>query len=78
MYNLYVEWCNENEKSPVKEKYYYNIFRSKFNLNFKQPYTDTCQYCDKLQHLIDLKQDYGKRKEYETQKELHLRSAEKA
>lgn len=78
MYNLYVEWCNENGKPPVKEKYYYNVFKSKFNLHFKQPYTDTCKTCDKLQQFIRMEENPVRKNRYEIQKELHLRAAEKA
>nr|CAH7733182.1 unnamed protein product [Callosobruchus chinensis] len=46
MYELYVEWCNENEKVPVKESYYRFIFCTEFNLKFHKPHSDTCNTCE--------------------------------
>lgn len=52
MYDLYVSWCTDNGKTPVKEKMYYHVFSSKFNLHFKPPLKDTCQVCDALKNTL--------------------------
>ena len=77
LYDLYVLWCGENQKTPVKEKMYYHVFSTNFNLHFKPPFKDTCQVCDGLQNRL-LVASEGERKVIETEKELHLRKAEKA
>lgn len=52
MYDLYVEKCKSDSLEPVKEKFYYHIFSTKFNLHFKHPSKDTCQMCDLLEMRI--------------------------
>lgn len=52
MYELYVTLCEKENVVPAKEKYYYNVFSTKFNLHFKQTSKDTCQTCDSLQIKI--------------------------
>ena len=42
MYDLYVEKCQSEGKQILKEKFYYYIFSTKFNLHFKVPAKDTC------------------------------------
>lgn len=77
MYDLYVQWCDENQKNPVKEKMYYQVFSTNFNLHFKPPLKDTCQVCDGLQNRL-LSASEDEKKTIESEKELHLRKAEKA
>lgn len=77
MYDLYVLWCTENQKIPVKEKMYYHVFSSNFNLHFKPPLKDTCQVCDALQNRL-LVASEDEKKVIETEKDVHLRKAEKA
>ena len=52
MYDLYVTECEKENLAPGKEKYYYNVFSTKFNSHFKQPSKDTCQTCDDFQIKI--------------------------
>lgn len=52
MYNLYTEMCQEQNKIPVKESYYRNIFNGEFNMRFHHPHSDTCNICDKLNNTI--------------------------
>ena len=52
VYDLYGEQCAQKNKQPVKEKFYYRVFSSKFNLYFKIPSKDTCRLCDELQLKI--------------------------
>lgn len=77
MYDLYVEKCTQENKQPVKEKYYYHVFSSKFNLHFKVPSKDTCRLCDELHMKLETVNDEEKKK-LKLQKELHLARAEKA
>ncbi|KAJ4429628.1 hypothetical protein ANN_21829 [Periplaneta americana] len=76
MYDLYLEKCQQENKTPVKQKFYYNVFSTKFNLHFKPPYTDTCRLCDELEMKISNECNEGKALKVE--KELHLASAEQA
>ena len=46
MYGLNVEKCANENKKPVKEKYYYYVFSAKFDLSFKVPSKDTCRFCE--------------------------------
>lgn len=62
---------------PVKEKYYYNVFSTKFNLYIKQPSKDTCQTCDAFQIKIQSSDDEGI-KMAKIEKETHLEEAERA
>lgn len=73
MYDLYVEKCQQENKSPVKQKFYYNVFSTKFNLHFKPPNTDTCRLCDELEMKIS-----NEAKALKLEKDLHLASAEQA
>lgn len=77
MYDLYVKWCDENLKNPVKEKMYYHVFSTNFNLHFKPPLKDTCQKCDGLQNRL-LSASEDEKKTIKIEKELHLRKAELA
>ncbi|GLV33297.1 hypothetical protein CBL_20096, partial [Carabus blaptoides fortunei] len=78
MFMLYVEKCTEESKEPVKEKMYYHVFSTNFNLHFKPPSKDTCQLCDSLQLKIDFGETEDVKKIAESEKELHLRKAELA
>ncbi|KAI4478515.1 hypothetical protein M0804_011838 [Polistes exclamans] len=77
MFELYVTKCEKENVLAVKEKYYYNVFSTKFNLHFKQPSKDTCQTCDALQIKIQSSDGEGK-KTAEIEKETHLEEAEEA
>lgn len=77
MYELYVTECVKENVAPVKEKYYYNVFSTKFNLHFKQPSKDTCQTCDAFQIKIQSLDDEGIQMA-KIEKETHLEEAERA
>ena len=36
-------------EQALKQKFYYHVFFTKFNLHFKVPAKDTCSRCDELQ-----------------------------
>lgn len=77
-YDLYVKMCTEENKQPVKMKYYYNVFSKKFNLHFKPPAKDTCKICDELDLKIKTENDEVKKQDLNTKKEAHLILAETA
>lgn len=78
MYQLYKEKCEHEGSEAVKEKMYYHVFSTNFNLHFKPPSKDTCQLCDSLQNTIR----FGKNDEdiliAKRDKEIHLRKAKLA
>nr|CAH7738509.1 unnamed protein product [Callosobruchus chinensis] len=76
MYELYVEWCNENEKVPVKESYYRFIFCTEFNLKFHKPHSDTCNTCDRLNNLIKNTRNDQANNNYTLELELHHRKVQ--
>lgn len=78
MFNLYVEKCQAANKMPVKEKFYYHVFNTKFNLHFKIPSKDTCRMCDELQMKIQAENAEEKKKELKLEKDLHLARADQA
>lgn len=78
MYDLYVEKCATENKQPVKQKFYYKVFSTKFNLHFKVPSKDTCRLCDELHLKISAENNEEKKKELQTQKKLHLARADQA
>ncbi|UYV67129.1 hypothetical protein LAZ67_4004017, partial [Cordylochernes scorpioides] len=77
MYELYATQCKKKNVVPVKEKYYYKVFSTKFNLHFKQPSKDTCQTCDYLQIKIQSSDSEGIQMA-KIEKENHLEEAERA
>lgn len=78
MYLLYKEKCTEDNVEPVKEKMYYHVFSTQYNLHFKPPSKDTCQRCDSLQQKILYTTDPESRQQAEIEKEVHLRKAQLA
>lgn len=63
MYKLYLEQCNEREKTPVSESIYRKIFSTEFNPGFFVPKKDQCLLCTKYQRLsnedkINLEEEY--------------------
>nr|CAH7732292.1 unnamed protein product [Callosobruchus chinensis] len=76
MYELYVEWCNENEKVPAKESYYRFIFCTEFNLEFHKPHSDTCNTCDRLNNLIKNTRNDQANNNYTLELELHHRKVQ--
>ena len=75
MYLLYVEKCKTENKIPVKEKFYYNVFSKKFNLDFKQQAKGTCHICDGFELKISNEQDEMVKKTLEINKIIHLTKA---
>jgi hypothetical protein len=56
---------------------YWHIFRTKFNIKFGYPRSDTCAECDSLLHKLNAKDITDEEKDrLLTQKELHLRKSE--
>ncbi|CAH1960881.1 unnamed protein product [Acanthoscelides obtectus] len=79
MYNLYLQYCQENNiQNPVKESFYRFIFTTQFNLRFKRPHTDTCTICDILENKINNDNNPEVVNDSKIQKEIHLRKAEQA
>jgi hypothetical protein len=74
MYKDYKESCIASNTTAVKESYYRHVFETRFNLHFHQPLKDTCQKCDRFNMLLKHNPD---EETVATQKELHLRKAEK-
>lgn len=46
MYDLYVEKCQNEDKTPIKKSMYYRIFGTEFNLGFHLPKSDRCDVCE--------------------------------
>lgn len=78
MYQLYVEKCGEDGTEPVKEKMYYHVFSSSFNLHFKPPAKDTCHLCDSLQNILTFSENDEEKRKADIDKKLHLRKAEQS
>ena len=57
MYDLYLEKCKSESRTPVKENVYREIFNTKFNLSFGSPKSDTCNRCDLLQTSLKTETD---------------------
>lgn len=76
MYDLYIEKCNAELRTPVKENVYREIFNTKFNLSFGSPKSDTCNRCDLSQTSLKTETDEQKHTELTVQLELHQRKAQ--
>lgn len=46
LYYLYIKWCEEQNKNPVKLSYYRYIFNTEFNYSFHIPKKDRCLKCE--------------------------------
>ncbi|CAH1997534.1 unnamed protein product [Acanthoscelides obtectus] len=68
------------EKYPdannISFRVYHDIFKSKFNLRFGLPRSDTCSYCDKLFMKLCSTDDANEKKKIEIESEIHHRKAE--
>lgn len=53
IYNEYKVVCDEKSENPVSNYMFRDIFYRKFNLRFKPPLQDTCNYCDTMKHKIN-------------------------
>lgn len=76
LYELYTEWCTENQKPMVKKSYYRHIFCTEFNLKFHKPHSDTCHICDKLNNLIRYSTDDDIKKKSERDLEVHQKKVD--
>ncbi|CAH2018115.1 unnamed protein product [Acanthoscelides obtectus] len=67
----------EEEKYPdannISFRVYHDIFKSKFNLRFGLPRSDTCSYCDKLFMKLCSTDDANEKKKIEIESEIHHR-----
>lgn len=48
IYDSYSSWCKDKNTVPISKYMFRDTFYRKFNLRFKQPAQDTCDYCNKL------------------------------
>lgn len=78
MFQLYTEWCQENDINPVKEYYYRNVFNNSFNLQFHMPRKDTCKKCDEFKQKTEVEQNPEAKAALNRDHTLHLAKAEKA
>lgn len=46
MYDLYIEYCRENQIDPQSASLYRHIFNYEFNLDFLKPKSDRCDFCE--------------------------------
>lgn len=60
MYDMYGEECTANNKIPVKEEFYYKVFSSKFNLDFKPPSGDACKFYDDISINLSTEKNWKK------------------
>lgn len=52
LYDEYKKQCDEISLQPISMYMFRDTFRRKFNLSFKQPAQDTCDYCNKMELKI--------------------------
>lgn len=52
LYSEYKNYCNEKDTASVSMYMFRDIFYRKFNLRFKAPAQDTCDYCNKIEMKI--------------------------
>jgi hypothetical protein len=78
LYKLYCKYCDDEHVQPVKKWAYTKIFNTEYNLAFKQPSTDTCSTCDRLQCAINSANSDDDKKQSALEKEVHLRKADSA
>lgn len=75
--DYYLEWCKQQDVSPVTEDRYRRIFCTKYNIGFKLPKTDTCHTCDLLNNQIQTNKENSTEVEaLKIKLELHQRRAE--
>lgn len=53
LYEEYQALCTMKNEKPLSKYMFRDVFYRKFNLRFKQPQQDTCNFCDKMKHKID-------------------------
>ena len=62
--------------SKISLRTYHDIFKSKFNLRFGLPRSDTCSYCDKLFIKLSSTDDANERRSVEIESKIHHMRAE--
>lgn len=50
--NDYKKWSDEKNGKSISKYMFIDIFQRKFNLKFKQPAQDTCDFCNKMKFKI--------------------------
>lgn len=53
IYDEYKAVCDEKNDKPLSNYMFRDIFYRKFNLRFKPPLQDTCNFCDIMKHQIN-------------------------
>lgn len=76
LYDLYVEKCSEENKTPVSVHAYRKIFCSSFNIGFKPPSLDTCNTCDGKRTQIECCVDENEKRKLQTELDMHLFKAD--
>lgn len=78
MYREYCLKCNFEQKKPLSEWKFSDIFNTEFNLSFARLKVDTCRKCDMLNASIkSAKKGSAQQIEAEMQKRAHLELVEK-
>lgn len=77
LYELYAEMCEETNVEPVSSAAYRRVFCNEYNIGFKEPSIDTCNYCDERRILIENSTDINKRAQAEIELKVHLAKADK-
>nr|CAI5827678.1 unnamed protein product [Callosobruchus analis] len=75
LHKLYI---TEYDSESVSQFVFQKTFKTKFNLSFHPPVTDSCKLCDSLEQKIKFAQNETTLKELKASKELYLRKAEAA
>ncbi|GFR92438.1 7-cyano-7-deazaguanine tRNA-ribosyltransferase [Elysia marginata] len=57
MYQLFTEYCQENNLEPASERTYRKIFCEEFNLSFFKPKKDICATCHRYNQLTPAEQE---------------------
>ena len=57
MYRMYKKECRDENRTPVKKEFYFNIFHKDFNLAFHKPKKDMCDFCEKYSRSSDAKKE---------------------
>ncbi|GFS27612.1 hypothetical protein ElyMa_005286700 [Elysia marginata] len=57
IYQLFIEYCQENNLEPASERTYRKIFCEEFNLSFFKPKKDICATCHRYNQLTIAEQE---------------------
>ena len=75
MYSLYLEFCKDNNITPVLETYYRHVFDSEFNLSFHKPKKDYCSFCHQYNSTNKEKEDIQAEFEAHQRRKLQAHNA---